>query len=152
MTRTIFLTVTLPFFIHSVLGGYLNVQNSCSFAIFCQGAKGDGTDTGAATSVGAGSSWTSPLAANDDNIGATLKCSLSSTLSSPYQLEMAVAAGRSWLDLSRVDGAPFEAFHRSAEWPGTSCPVLDCPAGSSACEWPTQIDCATTADVWMYLC
>ncbi|KAI0163963.1 hypothetical protein GGR57DRAFT_498047 [Xylariaceae sp. FL1272] len=111
------IAVSLLAMMPAALAGTLSVHNSCSFGIFCAGAnnKGDFTPT---VSVPAGTSWTSLLSAENDNIGAVLKCATNSGLSGPYQMEIAILNGRAYLDLSAEDGDPFLAYHRHAEIPG----------------------------------
>ncbi|GAP88420.1 hypothetical protein SAMD00023353_2900980 [Rosellinia necatrix] len=132
------------------LAGNLIVHNKCHFNIWCAGAKNDRTAT-PAYKVRAGHKFTSPSPAHDDNVGAVLKCSLASDLSSPYQLEVAVLEGRSFIDLSALDGHPFLAYHRHAEVRKGGC-ILDCPPGVQTCEWPEAVDCATAGDAIMTLC
>ncbi|KAI1263666.1 hypothetical protein F5Y18DRAFT_428946 [Xylariaceae sp. FL1019] len=132
------------------LAGDLRVQNHCSFAIWCAGAKNDGTAE-ASHQIGSGGSYTSSKPANNDNIGAVLKCGTDSRLAHPYQMEMAVQNGVSYLDLSAIDGDPFLSYHRHAEIPGTSC-VLDCLAGSTDCEWPRLVTCKGQDDATLFLC
>ncbi|GAW13944.1 hypothetical protein ANO14919_033360 [Xylariales sp. No.14919] len=101
------------------LGGSLRVYNSCNFKFWCSSAKNDGTST-ATTEVLPGQWYTAEKQADNDNIGAVLKCALNSYNGEPYQVELAVQNGKSWLDLSAVDGHPFLAYHRHAEIPGVS--------------------------------
>ncbi|OTB03264.1 hypothetical protein M426DRAFT_24048 [Hypoxylon sp. CI-4A] len=128
----------------------LFVLNNCNFNIFCAGAKNDGTSTVSTAVKGNGGTYKSPLLANDDNIGSVLKCSKNADMSKPFQMELAVQNGRSWFDLSAEDADPFVTYHRHAEIAG-QC-VLDCPPGSTSCEYPVQPDCLTTEDAWMTLC
>lgn len=99
--------------------GNLIIDNSCDFSIYCAGAKNDGTFT-EVIRVAAGEALQSLKPANNDNIGAVLKCGMDDTLESVYQMEMAVRDGKTWLDLSALDGSPFVAYHRHAEIPGVS--------------------------------
>ncbi|KAI1118411.1 hypothetical protein F5Y14DRAFT_263783 [Nemania sp. NC0429] len=130
--------------------GNLLVDNSCEFSIFCAGAKNDGTFT-EVVEVGGGEVLQSLKPANNDNIGAVLKCGLDNTLQNVYQMEMAVRDGKTWLDLSSLDGSPFVAYRRRAEIPGTTC-ALDCQAGQTNCEWPTSVDCISDGDAILTLC
>ncbi|KAI1452166.1 hypothetical protein F4805DRAFT_463051 [Annulohypoxylon moriforme] len=140
------LTAALP----SALGSHLNVHNNCGFEIYCGAAKNDGTSSPAVKVGGGGGTWQSPLPANDDNIGSVLKCANNPGLTQPFQMELALQNGHSWFDLSALDGDPFINVARHAEIAG-QC-VLDCPAGSVACEWPVQPDCQTSEDAWLTLC
>ncbi|KAJ8120756.1 hypothetical protein ONZ43_g2621 [Nemania bipapillata] len=132
------------------LAGNLIAFNGCPFQIYCASAKNDRSFT-ETVPVAPGETYWSPKPAYNDNIGSVVKCALSPTLRPVYQLELAVQDGRSWLDLSHVDGSPFLGYHRHAEIAGTSC-VLDCPAGTEACEYPVQVDCQSEGDVVMTLC
>ncbi|KAI1097978.1 hypothetical protein F4804DRAFT_142396 [Jackrogersella minutella] len=134
----------------AVLGSNLNVVNHCSFNIFCGGAKNDGSSSPVVIVKGNGGTYQSPLPANNDNVGSVLKCAKNPDLSQPFQMELALQYGRSWFDLSALNGDPFIEFHRHAEIAG-QC-VLDCPAGSTMCEWPVQPDCASEEDAWLTLC
>lgn len=134
----------------SALGSTLNVQNNCPFQIFCGAAKNDGTFSPSVPVPGGGHRWTSPLPANDDNIGSVLKCANNAGLAKPFQMELALQNGHSWFDLSALDGDPFIGVSRHAEIAG-QC-VLDCPPGSVACEWPIQPDCQTSENAWLTLC
>ncbi|KAI0886800.1 uncharacterized protein GGS22DRAFT_186873 [Annulohypoxylon maeteangense] len=134
----------------STLGSSLNVINNCGFEIYCGAAKNNGDSSPAVKVGGGGSTWKSPLLANDDNIGSVLKCSDNPDLSKPFQMELALQNGHSWFDLSALDGDPFVDVARHAEIAG-QC-VLDCPSGSVGCEWPVQPDCQTSEDAWLTLC
>ncbi|KAI1190858.1 hypothetical protein F5B17DRAFT_427145 [Nemania serpens] len=151
MTRSISIA-TLSFLaaLPQVFAGNLLVDNSCDFSIYCAGAKNDGTFT-EVVHVAAGDILQSLKPANNDNVGAVLKCALDQSLETVYQMEMAVRDGKTWLDLSSLDGAPFVAYHRHAEIPGTTC-TLDCAAGETACEWPTSVDCISNGDAILTLC
>lgn len=120
MTRSISIA-TLSFLaaLPQVFAGNLLVDNSCDFSIYCAGAKNDGTFT-EVVHVAAGDILQSLKPANNDNVGAVLKCALDQSLETVYQMEMAVRDGKTWLDLSSLDGAPFVAYHRHAEIPGVS--------------------------------
>ncbi|KAI1139179.1 hypothetical protein F5Y05DRAFT_424845 [Hypoxylon sp. FL0543] len=132
-----------------VLGSTLHVQNNCEFPIHCGAAKNDGTSS-PSVEVGKGGTYHSPLAANNDNIGSVLKCATNAGLLQPFQMELAVQNGRSWFDLSALDGDPFVGYRRHAELAG-QC-LLDCPGGSTTCEWPVQVDCASQEDAWLTYC
>ncbi|KAI1210254.1 uncharacterized protein F4807DRAFT_460083 [Annulohypoxylon truncatum] len=134
----------------STLGSTLNVLNNCGFEIYCGAAKNDGSSSPAVRVNGGGSTWQSPLAADDDNIGSVLKCANNLGLIQPFQMELALQNGHSWFDLSALDGDPFIGVSRHAEIAG-QC-VLDCPPGSVGCEWPVQPDCQTSEDAWLTLC
>ncbi|KAI8624331.1 hypothetical protein F5Y19DRAFT_480709 [Xylariaceae sp. FL1651] len=133
------------------LAGSLRVHNTCSFDIWCDGAKNDGKPPSPAVKVSSGQTYVSPKRANNDNIGAVLKCGTTKALPNPYQMEIAVDKGISYLDLSAIDGDPFLSHHRHAAIPGTSC-VLDCPAGSTACEYPKTVTCKSQGEVTLTLC
>ncbi|KAI1087981.1 hypothetical protein F5B19DRAFT_496831 [Rostrohypoxylon terebratum] len=133
----------------SALGSTLNVQNNCQFQIFCGAAKNDGTSSPGVPVPGRGH-WTSPLPANNDNIGNVLKCANNAGLQQPFQMELTLQNGHSWFDLSALNGDPFISVSRHAEIAG-QC-VLDCPPGSVACEWPVQKDCQTSENAWLTLC
>ncbi|KAJ2989007.1 hypothetical protein NUW58_g3687 [Xylaria curta] len=97
--------------------GNLIVKNQCPTTIWCGAAKNDGTFS-PSVQVAPGASYTSPKPAYNDGIGAVLKCGQEQDMLHPYQLEMAVQNGRSWLDLSNLDGSPYHGFHRHAEIAG----------------------------------
>ncbi|KAI0506088.1 hypothetical protein F5B22DRAFT_651137 [Xylaria bambusicola] len=129
---------------------YLKVLNLCPFEIYCGGAKNDGTFS-PTVQVRSGQLYQSPLPANNDNIGAVLKCALNEQIQGPFQMELNLELGKAWFDLSAVDGDPFLAYHRYAEIDGGLCP-LDCPPYTKDCEWPAFQTCMTTNDATMYLC
>ncbi|KAI0381470.1 hypothetical protein F5Y04DRAFT_280999 [Hypomontagnella monticulosa] len=135
--------------IPTALAGNLVVHNGCGFDIWCSGAKNDGNFSPLVVVGGNGGVFFSPLIAENDNIGSVLKCSTSNG-GQVFQLELTVQDGRSWMDLSALDGDPFFSFHRHAEISG-QC-VVDCPAGTTVCEWPVQVDCFTAEDSWLSLC
>ncbi|KAI1464935.1 uncharacterized protein F4812DRAFT_441020 [Daldinia caldariorum] len=111
------------------MAGNLLVQNNCKFDIWCSAAKNDGSSRDSVR-VPAGNHYTSPLPANNDNIGSVLKCTDTSGSKKVFQEELAVQNGRSWFDLSAIDGDPFINYHRHAEISG-QC-VLDCPTTQDA--------------------
>ncbi|KAH9906055.1 hypothetical protein F4778DRAFT_728633 [Xylariomycetidae sp. FL2044] len=129
------------------LAGNLIVRNNLGFTIWCGAADNQGASS-PVVAVPSGAGYTSPLPAMEG--GAVLKCADNPGYRPVYQFEVATTNGRTWMDLSSLDGSPFLGYHRHAEVPGTSC-VLDCPAGSTACEWPVMVDCASTADAIMTL-
>ncbi|KAI1770210.1 hypothetical protein F4818DRAFT_446506 [Hypoxylon cercidicola] len=143
---TVVLSAALP----TVLGGNLIAVNNCPFEVWCYAAKNDGTSAPSVQVGGNGGMYQSPLPALDDNVGSVLKCSMNPDLGQPFQMELAVQDGRSWFDLSAIDGDPFLQYQRHADVAG-QC-VLHCDPGSSSCEYPVQVDCATTEDAWMSLC
>ncbi|KAI0408460.1 hypothetical protein F4802DRAFT_594394 [Xylaria palmicola] len=130
--------------------GNLIAQNNCNFPIWCGAAKNDGTFS-PSVQVPAGGQYLSPKPAYNDNVGAVAKCGMTPGLLEPYQLELAVKDGRSWLDLSSITAAPFKPFHRHAEIAGTEC-VLDCQPWQGECEYPTSVDCQSMGDAIMTLC
>ncbi|KAI1353793.1 hypothetical protein F5Y01DRAFT_322593 [Xylaria sp. FL0043] len=132
------------------LAGWLLAKNDCGFNIWCAGAKNDGTFT-QISEVLPGQLYRSDLRANNDNIGAVVKCALNNDIQQPYQLEVAVEHGNTWLDLSAIDGDPFLQYHRRAEVKGGLCAV-DCPPGSHVCEYPVTMKCQTQDDATLYLC
>ncbi|KAI2603720.1 hypothetical protein GGR54DRAFT_644459 [Hypoxylon sp. NC1633] len=134
----------------TTMGSSLWVHNNCHFDIFCDAAKNDGKFSGGVKVAQNGGTYMSPLPADNDNVGTVLKCALDPGLSRPFQMELAVQNGRSWFDLSAIDGDPFIQFHRHAEIAG-QC-VLDCEPWSTACEYPVQVDCPTTEDAWLNIC
>ncbi|XXH01477.1 Protein SLG1 [Hypoxylon texense] len=134
----------------AVLGGNMIAVNNCDFDVWCWAAKNDGTTAPEVPVPGRGGMYQSPLPAADDNVGSVLKCSMSADYSQPYQMELAVQDGRSWFDLSAIDGNSFLPFMRHADIAG-QC-VLHCDPGSNACEYPVQVDCPTQADAWLSLC
>ncbi|KAI0009969.1 hypothetical protein F4779DRAFT_639801 [Xylariaceae sp. FL0662B] len=150
MTNALQLAVALLAVLPTALGSNLFVHNNCGFAIWCGAAKNKGGLGPTVQVGGSGGVYQSPLPAENDNIGSVLKCATNQALAQPFQMELNVQYGRSWLDLSAVDGDPFLAYHRHAETAG-QC-VIDCPAGSTACEWPHQIDCDSTENAWLTLC
>ncbi|KUI66462.1 hypothetical protein VM1G_02166 [Cytospora mali] len=150
-------------------GSFLNVQNHCSFSVYCIGTRSNnamGNATGI-VEVLAGASWENPWEALDNDYGTALKCSPDKTVpdDNQYQLEVTLN-GTSWLDLSIFNGEPFTGYERAAYFPamGSKCRKLECAPGQHTCEWcpkvgeascdpPTYIICDTTvADAWMYLC
>ncbi|KAI4861205.1 hypothetical protein F4820DRAFT_452155 [Hypoxylon rubiginosum] len=139
--------VTLP---TAVLGGNLYALNNCDFDVWCWGAKNDGTTSPEVLTGARGGIYESPLPAQDDDVGSVVKCSMHADYSQPFQMELAVQDGRSWFDLSAIDGDPFLPFTRHADVAG-QC-LLHCDAGSISCEYPVQVDCATTEDAWLSLC
>ncbi|KAI0017539.1 hypothetical protein F4780DRAFT_796145 [Xylariomycetidae sp. FL0641] len=92
-----------------------------------------------------------PYTANNDDVGAVLKCGTSPALSSPYQMELAISNGVAYLDLSAIDGDPFLARRRHAQLAAGLC-VLDCPPGSTACEFPKLVTCNSQADATLTVC
>ncbi|KAI1399180.1 hypothetical protein F4819DRAFT_488850 [Hypoxylon fuscum] len=134
----------------TALGSNLFVHNNCPFDVWCGSAKNDGASRPSVLVNGGGGTYQSPLPAEDDNVGSVLKCSRNPGLGQPFQMELAVQDGRSWFDLSAIDGDPFLDFPRHADIAG-QC-TLDCPPGSTACEYPVQVDCATMEDAWLHLC
>ncbi|KAI0553074.1 hypothetical protein F4679DRAFT_580744 [Xylaria curta] len=142
-----FLLIALP----GALAGNLIVHNQCIFEIWCGSAANDGTFT-PAIHVDAGGFYTSPRPAIPGARGVVVKCGLDSNIQQPYQLEVAQDADtRLWIDLSDLNGHPFQAYHRHAEVPGTNC-ILDCPGGVTTCEWPDQLACYSTQDVVLTIC
>ncbi|KAI1476068.1 hypothetical protein F4774DRAFT_394555 [Daldinia eschscholtzii] len=133
----------------SAMAGNIIVQNNCKFDVWCDAAKNDGSSS-PSVQVRAGRHYTSPLPAHNDNVGSVLKCSNAAKSRKVFQAELAVQNGRSWFDLSAIDGDPFLSHHRHAELAG-EC-VLDCPPKSTACYYPVQVDCHTTRDAVMTLC
>ncbi|KAF3067230.1 hypothetical protein GL218_08569 [Daldinia childiae] len=133
----------------AVIASDLIVQNNCNFHVWCSAAKNDGSSS-ASVKVHAGRHYTSPLPAYNDNVGSVLKCTDVSGSLSVFQAELAVQNGRSWFDLSAIDGDPFLPHHRHAELAG-QC-VLDCPPGSTSCYYPVQVDCATTESAVLTIC
>ncbi|KAI8964170.1 hypothetical protein F5Y11DRAFT_112223 [Daldinia sp. FL1419] len=133
----------------AVMASNLIVQNNCNFNLFCFAAKNDGTSS-KSVKVSAGNHYQSPLPANDDNIGSVLKCTNTQGSRKVLQAELAVQNGHSWFDISALDGDPFLSHHRHAELAG-QC-VLDCPAGSTSCYWPVQVDCYSTDDAVLTIC
>ncbi|KAI1369840.1 hypothetical protein F5Y08DRAFT_347414 [Xylaria arbuscula] len=129
---------------------YLKVQNNCPFEVYCSGAKNDRTFTDIST-VPAGARYQSQLTGANNNIGTVVKCALNSYIQHPFQMEVTVSNGATFLDLSAVDGDPFLSFDRYAEVDGGLC-AIDCPAHTKSCEWPYHTDCLTTDDLTMYLC
>ncbi|KAI3333931.1 hypothetical protein F4824DRAFT_502633 [Ustulina deusta] len=110
---------------------WLIAKNECPFEIWCAGAKNDRTFTPSSL-VLPGQMYWSQLTADNDNIGAVLKCALNPQVQQPYQMEVNVQYGLSWLDLSAIDGDPFLAYHRHAEinWTETIYhPLYDNPLG-----------------------
>ncbi|KAI1175883.1 hypothetical protein F4777DRAFT_578493 [Nemania sp. FL0916] len=132
------------------LAGQMFAYNGCDFEIWCAGAKNDNTFS-ETVRVRPGEKYLSPKPALNDNIGTVVKCSLNPSLYPVYQLEVAVSERRSWMDLSSIDGTPFQQYHRHAEIDGTAC-IIDCPPGTSECEWPFGVDCLSEGDVIMSLC
>ncbi|OTA55064.1 hypothetical protein K449DRAFT_400250 [Hypoxylon sp. EC38] len=133
-----------------VLGSTLHAHNNCAFTIYCGAAKNDGSFSPTVAVASRGGIYDSPLLANNDNVGSVLKCATNAGLSQPFQMELAVQNGRSWFDLSALDGDPFVGYSRHAELAG-QC-VLDCPASAKTCEWPIQVDCESQADAWLTIC
>lgn len=102
-----------------------------------------------------------------DNYGTALKCSPDPTelADNQYQMEMTID-GRTWVDLSIVNGDPFTDYVRAVRFPGTGgeCPELECDPGENDCEWCPEVGQTTCddvkyqlcddndADAWMYLC
>ncbi|KAI1737455.1 hypothetical protein F4680DRAFT_450999 [Xylaria scruposa] len=110
------LLITLPV----ALAGNLIVHNQCTFEMWCGSAANDGTFT-PAVHVDAGSLYTSPQPPIPGARGVVVKCGLNSNIQEPYQLEVAQDADtRLWIDLSDLNGHPFQAYHRHAEIPGVS--------------------------------
>ncbi|KAI0477762.1 hypothetical protein GGR56DRAFT_674104 [Xylariaceae sp. FL0804] len=146
----------LPALPSVVLGGDLVVDNQCAFEIYCFGtaSPGDGNpaETGPTVAVPAGTFYTSPYPAQDNNVGVNLKCGATAALPSPYILEVTVDQGVSYVDLSAIAGDAFVGYTRSAEVVGSSCGTLDCAPGATGCEYPTLLVCASTANVRMTLC
>ncbi|KAI0434176.1 hypothetical protein F5Y09DRAFT_357521 [Xylaria sp. FL1042] len=130
--------------------GWLFAKNECSFEVWCAGAKNDGTFT-EIRKVLPGQLYRSDLPAQNNNIGTVVKCAMNDAIHQPYQLEVNVENGLTWLDLSSIDGNPFLGYHRHAEVNGGLC-ALDCPPGSTACEYPVTMTCKTQADATLYLC
>ncbi|KAI0968212.1 hypothetical protein F4678DRAFT_464719 [Xylaria arbuscula] len=131
---------------------FLIAKNDCGFEVYCAGAKNNGAFS-PITKVLPGQWYQSPLSADNDNIGAVLKCDIDPALQKPFQLELNVQYGKSWVDLSAIDGDPFLPYHRHAELDGGLCSV-DCPPGVAGdCEWPNvQPTCMTTGDATLYIC
>lgn len=150
MVNMLKLSLALAAACPTVLGSNLYAKNNCNFDIWCWAAKNDGTGSGTVQVGRNGGVYMSPLPADDDNVGSVLKCSEDPGLSKPFQMELAVQYGRSWFDLSAIDGDPFLDFTRHAEVAG-QC-VLHCDPGSTSCEYPVQVDCETQEDAWMTLC
>ncbi|KAI1334095.1 hypothetical protein F5Y15DRAFT_421246 [Xylariaceae sp. FL0016] len=155
-TATLTILPALP----AALGGALHAINSCREAIYCAGARNDGSATGV-TTIAAGATYTSTLAANNDNIGAVLKCATQADASgtvNPYQLELTVQSGVSYMDLPHENGDPFLDSPRWAEIPGTACRLacaacrLACAASDTSCEWPTLTTCISQGDAYLHLC
>ncbi|CAJ2503524.1 Uu.00g109180.m01.CDS01 [Anthostomella pinea] len=141
----------------SALGGFLHAQNNCGFSIWCAGvlspsAPGQPGQSSPIVQVNANSAYASPLAAENNNVGAVTKCSRNSNLSPVYQLEVTIDQGRSWVDLSAIDGSPFIDVYRRAKIPGSGCAALECAPGATNCEWPAFFDCLSTGDIYMTLC
>ncbi|KAI1758122.1 hypothetical protein F4782DRAFT_524821 [Xylaria castorea] len=108
------LLITLP----GTLAGNLIVHNQCDFAMWCGSAANDGTFT-PAVQVYSGGFYTSPQPAVPGAKGVVIKCAHESNIQQPYQLEVAQDADtRTWLDLSNLNGNPFQAYHRHAEIAG----------------------------------
>lgn len=133
----------------TVLASDIIVQNNCKFNVWCSAAKNDGASS-ALVKVKAGRHYKSPLPAYNDNVGSVLKCTDVSGSRKVFQVELAVQNGRSWFDLSAIDGDPFLSHHRHAELAG-QC-VIDCPAGSTSCYYPLQVDCASTENAVLTIC
>ncbi|KAI1657048.1 hypothetical protein F4813DRAFT_396576 [Daldinia decipiens] len=133
----------------AVMASDIIVQNNCKFDVWCDAAKNDGSSS-PSVKVHAGRHYKSPLPANNDNVGSVLKCTNVAGSRKVFQAELAVQHGRSWFDLSAIDGDPFLSHHRHAELAG-QC-VLDCPPKSTSCYYPVQVDCATTENAVLTLC
>ncbi|KAI1385793.1 uncharacterized protein F4822DRAFT_432651 [Hypoxylon trugodes] len=147
MMGPIFASLVLLAALPAAIASSLNVQNNCDFGIQCSAAKNDGSSSPPVEVNGNGGTYSSPLLANDDNVGTVLKCGISGPV---FQMELDLQNGRSWLDLSALDGDPFLPYHRHVELAG-QC-VIDCPATSTTCEWPLQVDCSSSEDGWLTLC
>ncbi|KAI6083469.1 hypothetical protein F4821DRAFT_262853 [Hypoxylon rubiginosum] len=143
------ISIVLSGALPTVFAGDLYAINHCSFDVWCWGAKNDGTDSPVELTTANGGIYKSPLRANNDNMGSVVKCSMNSDRSQPFQMELAVQNGRSWFDLSAIDGDPFLPFTRHGDVSG-QC-VLHCDPGSSSCEYPVQVDCETQEDAWLAL-
>ncbi|KAI1768475.1 hypothetical protein GGR53DRAFT_462442 [Hypoxylon sp. FL1150] len=102
----------------SVLGGNLHAINHCSFDMWCWGAKNDGSTSPEVRVAAHGGVYASPLPAKNDNVGSVVKCSMHSDFSQPFQMELAVQNGRSWFDLSAIDGDPFLKYERHGDVSG----------------------------------
>ncbi|KAI1291465.1 hypothetical protein F5Y03DRAFT_400693 [Xylaria venustula] len=153
MTRLLHLALISCFSLApQVYSKWLIAKNNCAFEIYCAGAKNNGAFT-PISKVLPGQSYQSTLAADNDNIGTVLKCGLDPPLLKPFQMELTVQYGKSWMDLSALDGDPFLPYQRYAEVDGGLCPI-DCPPGvADPCEWPNgQQTCMTTGDATLYLC
>ncbi|KAI1341085.1 hypothetical protein F5Y15DRAFT_414207 [Xylariaceae sp. FL0016] len=126
------------------LAGNLVAQNHCDFDIWCSGArKSPGPNKPGESSpivyVPAGTRYTSTLPAENNNMGATLKCSRDAANLNPLQSEIAVQQGRWWYGLSAVDGDPFIDAYRHVEIPGRG-------------RTPIQYGFYSTADIVLTLC
>ncbi|KAK3940323.1 hypothetical protein QBC46DRAFT_435154 [Diplogelasinospora grovesii] len=146
LIATAFSLLTI-FGIDSVLAGNLAVLNNCPFPIFCAGARNDGSGSGV-NQVNGGAMYVNPYPALNDNVGVVAKCQTTPDLLHPYQLEVAIKDGTSWVDLSTVDG--------------TGCAQLTCAPNDNSCEWcapgnptcpdPRKIVCPSQNDVVLHLC
>ncbi|KAI0483604.1 hypothetical protein F4859DRAFT_528958 [Xylaria cf. heliscus] len=131
LTTLLFLFASLP----AILAGNLIVHNQCQFTMWCGSAANDGSFT-PAVQVYAGGYYTSPQPAVPGEKGVVVKCGLESNILEPYQLEVAQDADtRTWLDLSDLNGRPFQAYRRYAEIAGTAQqvkPPVNGPTRSTA--------------------
>ncbi|KAI1429820.1 hypothetical protein F5Y12DRAFT_795353 [Xylaria sp. FL1777] len=114
-----FAAIAYTFLAPQILAKWLSARNECPFDVWCAGAKNDGTFT-PSTKISQGQTYRSELTADDNNIGAVLKCALDPYIQQPYQMEVTVRRGLTWLDLSAVNGDPFLDYHRHAEINGVS--------------------------------
>lgn len=114
-----FATLSLLSLVPQALATFLKVQNNCAFEIYCAGAKNDGRFTNV-QNVLPGALYKSELAGDNDNIGTVAKCALNPHIQHPFQMEVAVRNGNTFLDLSAVDGDPFLPYDRYAEVDGVS--------------------------------
>ncbi|ROW10955.1 hypothetical protein VMCG_00856 [Cytospora schulzeri] len=166
ITATAFVVLAI---LTGALGSFMHVQNDCDFPIYCIGSRsndgiGDATET---IEVPAGDSWRSPLEVLDNDYGSALKCSPEEDTPDDNQYQMEVNSnGKTWLDLSIVNGDPFTDYERAVYFSkrGLDCPSLECSPGDNSCEWcpevgeticdpPNFITCHDTdADAWLYLC
>ncbi|RYC56310.1 hypothetical protein CHU98_g9901 [Xylaria longipes] len=110
------LLITLP----ETMAANLIVHNQCQFAMWCGSAANDGTFT-PTVQVYPGGYYTSPQPALAGGKGVVVKCGHESNILEPYQLEVAQDADtRTWLDLSDLNGRPYQGYHRRAEIAGTA--------------------------------
>ncbi|KAI1329433.1 hypothetical protein F5Y16DRAFT_397355 [Xylariaceae sp. FL0255] len=146
-------TIALLGAIPSALGGNMIAINHCTFPIYCRGDINGATTEAPITLVSPGSTYVSPNPAANDNIGVVVKCDTNSAVTNPYQLEVTVDDGVTYMDLSALDGDPFLAYNRAASIPGTTC-NLECDPGSTSCEFSSEgvVTCVSTGDITMTLC